>query len=289
MIFPLSLIVIFGGTIASLVLTICYHFAWYNVILITLGTFLGTVAFFCLLIMFLLIVLGKSLAKTYNPKGKFRWFFMCDVARFSCFWLGVRPKVEGLEKMPKDSTFVFYANHQSYLDMFIFYTVFKDYPHATMYKKIIDTYPLASGMARALGGIPIDREDDKDALKVIINIIKEVKSGVNFLVFPEGTRSKGIYLHPYKPGSFKIAQKACVPAVLLAIDGAYKPVMTFPFIRTRVLVKVVDVMYPNEWQDKNTIEMAKYAEEKVAQALDDARKKYRFLKPHKKYIRKEFE
>ncbi len=281
MIFPLSLIIILGGTLASLILTIYFEFAWYNVILISIGVFLGTTAIFCLIIMFLLIVLGKSLAKTYNPKGRFRWLFMRDVARFSCFWLGVRPKVVGLEKIPKDTPIVFYSNHQSYLDMFIYYVVFKDFPHATMYKRIIESYPLASGMAKALGGISIDRDDDREALKVIINIIKEVKKGVNFLVFPEGTRSKGINLHPYKAGSFKIVQKAEVPAVIIAIDGAYKKVMSVPFIRTPIYIEVVDVMMPSDWSEKTTIEMAEYAQNKVQNSLKQARQKYRFLKSKK--------
>lgn len=286
MIFPLSIIVIFGGTIASFAITIYNNFAWYYCLLIAFGTFVVTVGFFCLLVMFLLIVLGKAFAKTYNPKGKIRWFFMRDVARFSCFWLGVRPKVEGIEKIPSNRPIVLYSNHQSYLDMFIFYTVFKKFPHATMYKKIIETYPLASGMAKALGGLSIDRDDDKEALKVIIKIINEVKKGVNFLVFPEGTRSKGIYMHPYKAGSFKIAQKADAPAVLIAIDGAYRPIMTIPFIPTPIYIKVVDVMMPEDWKQKTTIEMAEYAHDLVDKEINEARLKYHFLKPHKKYIKK---
>lgn len=281
MIFPLSLLIVLGGTLSSIVLAINYGFAWYNVILIAFGWFISTIALFCLIIMLLLIVLGKVLAKTYNPKGKFRWFFMHDVARFSCFWLGVRPKVEGLEKIPQGVPLVFYSNHQSYLDMFIFYVVFKNYPHATMYKKVIETYPLASGMAKALGGISIDRDDDKEALKVIINIIKEVKKGVNFLVFPEGTRSKGFELHPYKAGSFKIVQKAEVPAVIVAIDGAHRLLMSVPFIPTTIYVKVVDVMMPEEWKNKSTIEMANYAQNSVDDAIKQARERYHCLIPKK--------
>lgn len=197
---------------------------------------------------------------------------MNDVAKFACWWLGVRPKMHGLEKIPKNTPIVIYANHQSYLDMFIFYTVLKEFPHATMYKKVIETYPLASGMAKALGGLSIEREDDRQALKVILKIINEVKKGVNFLIFPEGTRSKGTRLHPYKAGSFKVAQKAEVPAVILAIDGAYRLKMSIPFLPTRIYLNVVDVMVPEEWKDKNTQEMASYAQMMVEQDIQEARK-----------------
>lgn len=286
MIFPLSLIIVFGGTALSLYLTISNSVAWYFCILIALGTFLLTVGIFCLIIMLLLVTLGHKLSKTYNPKGKFRWFFMTDVARFSCFWLGVRIKAHGLEKLPKDTNFVIYSNHQSYLDMFILYLVFKDYPHATMYKKIIDTYPLASGMAKALGGIPIDREDDKEALKVILKIISEVKIGLNFLVFPEGTRSKGLYMHKYKAGSFKISEKAMVPTVLVAIDGSYQKKMTIPFIRTPIYVNIVEVIDPSRYQEMNTQELASLAHDLVEADINKARTTYRYLKPAKKYLNK---
>lgn len=285
MIFPFSLIICFGGTFFTLIFLIVKHFAWYLVILISLGYFILSVGIFCLIIMALLLILGKQFAKTYNPHGKGRWFFMYDVARFSCFWLGVKPKVHGLEKIPHDTPIVIYSNHQSYLDMFIFYVVLKDFHHATMYKKIIETYPLASGMAKALGGISIDRDDDREALKVVLKIINEVKKGVSFLIFPEGTRSKGIYMHPYKAGSFKICQKAEAPCVILAIDGTYKPIMTFPFIPTPIYINVCDVVTPEKANEMTSIELANYAHNLVEKDIDEARKKYRYLKPCKKYIK----
>lgn len=36
----------------------------------------------------------------------------------------------------------------------------------------------------------IDRDDVKQSMQVIINVIKEVKAGRNYLIFAEGTRSK---------------------------------------------------------------------------------------------------
>lgn len=283
MIFPLSIILVFGALFGVSFVCINYdiHIGWS--ILIGFGSAIVVLAIFCLITMFLLIVLGKKFSKTYNPQGKARWFFMRDVARFSCFWLGVNRHVYGLEKIPTDTPIVIYSNHQSYLDMFIFYLAFRKFPHATMYKQIIATYPLASGMAKALGGIPIDREDDRKALEVIIQIIKEVKKGVSFLVFPEGTRTKDTYLNPYKPGSFKIAQKAGVPAVIVIIDGTYRKRMTFPFIPTNIYIKVVDVIQPDEMNNLTTVELAERAE-KVAQAdLATARKHHHYLKTPKRF------
>ena len=93
MIFPLSLICAFGLVTACIVICIVNAVPWYFIILLSLATLIVVVALFCVLVMILLLTLGKKYAKTYNPKDKKRWFFMIDVARFSCFWLGVKVKV----------------------------------------------------------------------------------------------------------------------------------------------------------------------------------------------------
>lgn len=281
MIFVSSLFVALGSFFTSLIICLIKDAPILVTMFLPVAFLVGWVAIYCLIVMLLLLTKGKRYGKTYDPKNPKRWRFMRDVAKFSCFWLGVRTKVSGLEKIPTDSTVVFYSNHESYLDMFILYTILKKWPHATMYKKIIDTYPLASGMAKALGGVAIDREDDKQALKVVLTIIKEVNEGVNFLVFPEGTRAKEGHLNPYKAGSFKIVQKTKTPAVLIALDGTFKKMMTFPFIPTFIYFNVVDVMYPDDWCDKSTSEMAEYACKVVQEDINKARRKYKELRYQK--------
>lgn len=58
----------------------------------------------------------------------------------------------------------------------------------------------------------IDREDLKQSMQVIVNVIREVKAGRNYLIFPEGTRSKnGNHPGPIQGGSFKTATKTEMP------------------------------------------------------------------------------
>ena len=55
-----------------------------------------------------------------------------------------------------------------------------------------------------MGGLFMDREDPKEGLKVINEVANQVKAGRNFLIFPEGTRSKnGNKMGEFKSGSFK--------------------------------------------------------------------------------------
>ena len=56
--------------------------------------------------------------------------------------------------------------------MFIFFVVLKDYPHASLYKDSHDRNPLIGGIAKALGGMGLDRENDFKAAETIIKVIK---------------------------------------------------------------------------------------------------------------------
>ena len=55
----------------------------------------------------------------------------------------------------------------------------------------------------------IDREDVRQSLQVIVNVSNDVKNGRNFLIFPEGTRSRqGNQVQDFKGGSFKSIEVA---------------------------------------------------------------------------------
>ncbi|MBO7218423.1 MAG: hypothetical protein J6V40_00400, partial [Clostridia bacterium] len=69
----------------------------------------------------------------------------------------------------------------------------------------------------------------------------------------EGTRNKtDAPLLPFKNGGFKIAQKACVPIVVVKTTNSNK--LRFPFV-TSVTLDIVDVIYPKDYEGLNTNEI----------------------------------
>ena len=65
----------------------------------------------------------------------------------------------------------------------------------------------------------MDRGDIKQSAQIIIEGIKQLKNGINMVIFPEGTRSKTGELGEFKAGSFKLAIKSKRPLVPITIDG----------------------------------------------------------------------
>lgn len=285
MILALSVILCFGSLIALLIWKLLSGAFWWMALLWGIGGFVVVLASFCIVIILTLIFGGKALAKHYNPKSPFRHWLIREIAHFCNFWLGVRYHVEGLERIPKDHPFVIYTNHQGFLDMFIFFVVLKDYPHASLYKDSHDRNPLIGGMAKALGGMGLDRENDFKAAETIIKVIREVRSGVNFMIYPEGTRSRGPELLPFRAGSFKVAQKAKANLIILALDGSYKVARRMPWI-SRVYVKIVDCLSPEYINSLKTHELSDLVHQKIEAEIEEARKKYRFLKVPKRFLKK---
>ena len=129
----------------------------------------------------------------------------------------------GVENIPKENGFIFFPNHQGMFDALVFLESCP-VPFSVVYKKEVSNVILLKQVFRALHAIAIDREDIKQSLQVINQMTEEVRKGRNYLIFPEGTRSrKGNELLEFKAGTFKSAVNACCPIVPVALINSFKP------------------------------------------------------------------
>jgi 1-acyl-sn-glycerol-3-phosphate acyltransferase len=72
------------------------------------------------------------------------------------------------------------------------------------------------------GIVPVDRGDRDAAAASVDRAVQSLKSGLSFLVYPEGTRSPDGRLLPFKKGTFVMAIEAGVPVVPVSVAGAHK-------------------------------------------------------------------
>jgi len=122
------------------------------------------------------------------------------------FISGVKKTVIGRNNVPKGEAVLYISNHRSYFDIPIAYSTV---PTLTgfMAKKEIAKVPFVSYWMRYLQCLFLDRDDIKQGLKTILKGIDLIKAGYSVFISPEGTRSQGTEMLPFKEGSFKIAQK----------------------------------------------------------------------------------
>lgn len=135
-------------------------------------------------------------------------------------WLaGAQITVSGQENLPEQPA-VYVANHQSDFDIPVVLTQ-TGKPRALMAKSSLAKIPGIHGWMELLQCVFLDRSDDKQAVRALMDSTKLVKSGVSLTIFPEGTRSKGGAMHEFKGGAFRIATRAKVPVVPVTIEGTY--------------------------------------------------------------------
>ena len=152
----------------------------------------------------------------------------------------VKIDVHGQENIPEQNGFMFFPNHQGLFDVLSIVAACPR-PFSVVMKKEIQNIPFLKQVFACMKAYAIDRDDVKQAMKVIIQVTKEVKEGRNYLIFAEGTRTKDPnHVHEFKGGSFKSAMKAKCPIVPVALIDAYKPFDTKSIEKVTVQVHFLE-------------------------------------------------
>jgi 1-acyl-sn-glycerol-3-phosphate acyltransferase len=144
-----------------------------------------------------------------------RWW--CRLVAWTIF---ARLRVHGVEHVRADRPYVYMANHASLIDIPALFACLP-YPFWIMAKRGLFWVPFMGWHLATAGHFPIDRGDARKTAKSVRKVIEGVQDGKSLAVFPEGTRTRDGRLQEFKPGAFKIAMKAGVPIVPVAIRGTY--------------------------------------------------------------------
>lgn len=209
--------------------------------------------------------------KPREKESKFYRTIMYPYVEFLMNLFLVRLKTEGLEKTPKDSRFLLVCNHQNMADPGILLHCFKKSQLTFISKQENRKLPIINKFMHCIRCQLIDRENDRQALKAILNCIKMIKDDeVSVGVFPEGYTSKDGKLHHFRSGVFKIAQKANVPIVVCTIEGTGKLFHNIVRLkRTDVALHLVEVIPAQELTGKHTTEIAQQVYEMMIRDLGE--------------------
>lgn len=132
---------------------------------------------------------------------------------------GIRIEVTGLENVPHGQPCIFMCNHVSNLDPPVVLPMLPGQT-AVFLKKELMSIPILGYAMRMGKFIPVERGGKRDAAQTSVAAAGEAfRSGLNILVFPEGTRSKDGRLSVFKKGPFFLAMETLAPVVPIAISG----------------------------------------------------------------------
>ena len=186
----------------------------------------------------------------------------------SVLWLLLIPiKVTGRENVNPKQSYVFVANHQSFLDVFAVYGWLPN-NFKWLMKKEIRKVPFVGTACAVAGHIFVDRSNPRAALQSMDHIKKELVDGISTVIFPEGTRTKTGEMGRFKQGAFKIAMDMGLPVVPLSLNGFFKAMpsgQAFANPRARVSLHIGKPIDISQFNDIN--EAMEYLREQIASGL----------------------
>ena len=155
---------------------------------------------------------------TIDP-GAHRW--MMGFIRWLLTICRVKIRTVNMDIVPREGEFLLVGNHRSAFDPLTTIVAMADWPLAFI-SKPENIYKLfLGGAAYRCCFLPIDRENARNALKTINEAAERMKNHVCcYGIYPEGTRTRDGDTHEFHHGSFKAAQKANVPVVVMATEGS---------------------------------------------------------------------
>lgn len=171
--------------------------------------------------------------------------------------------VSGTENIPTEGGFLLYSNHQGLFDILAIAATC-DQPLGAVLKKELKDIPFLKQIIACTKSFPMDREDVRQSLTVIKSVIQEVEAGRNYLIFPEGTRSKSTNdLLEFHNGSFRCAVKSKCPVVPVALVDCYKVLDQKGSKPLRVQIHYLEPIGYEEYKDMNTKELAALVRERI--------------------------
>ncbi|MBQ6775284.1 MAG: 1-acyl-sn-glycerol-3-phosphate acyltransferase [Synergistaceae bacterium] len=130
-----------------------------------------------------------------------------------------------LEKFNPDEKFIVACNHVSNLDPLVVGCFF---PRRLKYfaKEELFHNKLFGACIRALGAVPVSRNDNASAAGALRGFMKLYQEGSDVLIFPEGGRSLDGKLQPLEGGVALIAARTQAPILPAFIKGSYEAMPT---------------------------------------------------------------
>ena len=179
---------------------------------------------------------------------------------------GVTVDVRGLDRLPRDTSYVFAANHQSIYDIPVLFRTLP-YELRILAKASLGAFPFLGWHLARTGHVLVDRKNPGADLFRQVRLL--MQAGYSLIVFPEGTRSLDGSLSRFRAGTFMMAIESGLPVVPVAVDGS-RHVMRKGQLMTcpgHVRVTVLDPIPTAGWRPEQARAFARQVQDAVDGAL----------------------
>jgi len=178
--------------------------------------------------------------------------------------------VEGAEADKVTKPTIVIANHQSFLDLPLFYLL--PWSMKWVAKKSLFKIPILGWIIFMTGQIAIERYSLK-SVKKLDYLVQPIQNGIPGMIFPEGTRTEDGNLKAFKNGAFLMAKRYNFNLLPIVHNGGYEAMPSGSWRidpRQTFKISVLDPIDPQEFE--NTEEIKETAYLKIERELERLRK-----------------
>ena len=138
-------------------------------------------------------------------------------------------------------------------------------------KKLISRLGILKQLVDILDAKRLDKKNNRQAMKIINEVAKEVENGRKYILFPEGIydNQKKNNLIDFKPGCFKICLKSKAPIVPVALIDSYKPYTSWDIGEITTYVYYLKPIVFDEYKDMNTQQIAELVKSRIADKIKE--------------------
>ena len=210
-----------------------------------------------------------SKKKTYTKPSKFARFLLNSGISYINNHAHIKLTKIGLEKIPNDC-FLMIGNHKSKFDSMLVSQVLRKRDLAFVTKEDNMKIPFAKRFMRRNCYMPVDRNDKLQSLEQFKKAAELISSGASSVgIYPEGSRQEEhVILADFHNGAFKIATRTKCPVVIMTCKGTSQIHKRFPR-STKVELKVVQVLYYEDYSAMNATELCNYVHDIMYKDLSE--------------------
>ena len=174
---------------------------------------------------------------------------------------GLKLEIRVPDSVKNGGPYVFIANHQNSYDLLTICAAAQK-GTVTVGKKSLKWLPLFGQVYWLTGNIMIDRKNSGRALDTLQGTVQKIKQRrISVWFFPEGTRSYGRGLLPFKTGAFRIAKATNEPIVTVTASRLHNKIKLNRWDNGTLIIELSEPEFLDE--NKSIKQNAEYFREKM--------------------------
>ncbi|MDC9592137.1 1-acylglycerol-3-phosphate O-acyltransferase [Xenorhabdus sp. IM139775] len=178
-----------------------------------------------------------------------------------------------LKRIPADAQeygpSIYIGNHQNNFDMITMSNAVQPRT-VTVGKKSLVLIPFFGQLYWLTGNILIDRDNRTKAHGTISQVVNQIKKNrVSVWMFPEGTRSRGRGLMPFKTGAFHAAIAAGVSVVPVCVSSTHDKIKLNRWNNGTVIVEMLPPIDTTKYTKDQVRELAEHCRQMMQTKIEE--------------------